>query len=119
MLAGDSETPAGDLAARAASAVQQMAAVEAVLVDVHRESARDVLRHPAGLNDTLADVISTVSVSDTPPTEQAAAVAAETMARVGAEIGKVDRLVATEIAAINRLALEQAVPTTGAEVGTI
>lgn len=119
MLAGDSETPAGDLAARAASAVQQMAAVEAVLVDVHRELARDVLRHPAGLNDTLADVISTVSVSDTPPTEQAAAVAAETMARVGAEIGKVDRLVATEIAAINRLALEQAVPTTGAEVGTI
>jgi len=116
LLAGDSVSGADDLAARAAAAAQQLAAVEAVLVDVHRESPRDVLRHPAGLNDTLVDLISTVSVSDTAPTKQAAAVATVIIARVDAEIGKVDRLVGTEIAAINRLALEQAVAATGADV---
>jgi hypothetical protein len=57
-----------------------------------------------------------VSISDTAPTKQAAAVATEIMARVDAEVGKVDRLVGTEINAITRLALEQAVAVTGADV---
>jgi hypothetical protein len=78
-------------------------------VDVHRESRRDVLRNPAGLNDTLVGVINTVSISDTAPTTQAAAVAKEVMARVDAEIGKIERLITTEIAAVNRSALEQGV----------
>jgi hypothetical protein len=116
LFAGGSQSGADDLAARAATAVQQLATIEAVLVDVHRESPRDVLRHPAGLNDTLVDLISTVSISDTAPTKQAAAVAKEIMARVDGEIGKVDRLVETEIAAINRLALDREVAATGAEV---
>jgi len=109
LFAGGSQSGADHLAAPAAAAVQQLAAIEAVLVDVHRESPRDVLRHAAGLNDTLVDLINTVSISDTAPTKQAAAVAKEIMARVDAEIGKVDRLVETEIAAINRLALDREV----------
>jgi len=109
VLAGGSDGAAGDLTRRATAAAEQLAAVEAVLVDVHRESPRDVLRNPAGLNDALVNLISTVSLSDTAPTTQAVAVAQEVMARVGAEIGKVERLVTTEIAAVNRLALEQEV----------
>ena len=116
LFAGGSQSGADHLAVPAAAAAQQLAAIEAVLVDVHRESPRDVLRHPAGLNDTLVDLISTVSISDTAPTKQAAAVAKEIMARVDAEIGKVDRLVETKIAAINRLALDREVAATGAEV---
>ena len=115
VLAGGSEGAAHDLAARLAAVAEQLSAVEAVLVDVHRESSRDVLRHPAGLNDTLVDVINTVSISDTAPTTQAAAVAKEVMARVDTEIGKVERLVATEIAAVNRLALEQEVAAPSAD----
>ena len=110
VLAGGSDGAAGDLTRRATAAAEQLAAVEAVLVDVHRESPRDVLRNPAGLNDALVNLISTVSLSDTAPTTQAVAVAQEVMARVGAEIGKVERLVTTEIAAVNRLALEQERP---------
>jgi hypothetical protein len=102
-----------ELAERAAAVTQQLSAVEAVLVDVHRESDRDVLRNPAGLNDTLVDLINTVSVADTAPTKQAAAVSKELMARVDAEIGKLERLVATEVAAVNRLAMERAVETSG------
>jgi photosystem II stability/assembly factor-like uncharacterized protein len=108
LLAGGLEGAANDLGARAAAAAEQLTAVEAVLVDVHRESPRDVLRHPAGLNDTLVDLISTVSISDTAPTSQAAAVAKEIMGRAEAEIGKVERLAETEIAEINRLALAAA-----------
>jgi len=115
VLAGGSEGAAHDLAARLAAVAEQLSAVEAVLVDVHRESSRDVLRHPAGLNDTLMDVINIVSISDTAPTTQAAAVAKEVMARVDTEIGKVERLVATEIAAVNRLALEQEVAAPSAD----
>ncbi len=107
VLGADSASAPRDLAARAAAVAEQLSAVEAVLVDVHRESDRDVLRNPAGLNDTIADLISTVSTADAAPTKQAAAVSRETMARVDAEVGKVDRLVATEVAAVTQAALER------------
>jgi hypothetical protein len=86
---------------------EQLSTVEGVLVDVHRESERDVLRNPAGLNDTLQDLIATASMSDTAPTHPAIAVSREIMARVDAELGKLERLLATEVAAVNRLALTQ------------
>ena len=104
-LAGGSEGAERDFAAEVQAVAEKLTAVEAVLVDVHRESDRDVLRNPAGLNDTLLDLINTVSLADTAPTKSAAAVSGEIMARVNAEIGKLERLVATEVAAANRLAL--------------
>jgi len=115
VLSAGSETGTRDLIERATAVVERLSATEAVLVDVHRESDRDVLRNPAGLNDTLTDLINTVSLADTAPTKQAAAVSKEIMARVDAEIGKVERLIATEVTAVNRLALERAVdaPTGG------
>jgi photosystem II stability/assembly factor-like uncharacterized protein len=105
VLVGGAENDTHGLAAKATAAAEQLTAIEAVLVDVHRESARDVLRNPAGLNDTLLALISQVSMSDTAPTQSAAAVSKEIMAEVDAEIGKLDRLAATEIAAVTRLAL--------------
>ncbi|HLW48560.1 MAG TPA: glycosyl hydrolase [bacterium] len=109
VLTAGSEPGTRDLAARAAAAAEQLSSVEAVLVDVHRESDRDVLRNPAGLNDTLVDLINTVSTADAAPTKQAAAVSQEIMGRAGVEIGKFERLIATEVAAVNRLALERVV----------
>ena len=67
-----------------------MTAIESVLVDVNRETPRDILRHPAGLNDTLVDMISTAAMADMAPTSPADAVSRETMARVDAEIAKLD-----------------------------
>jgi hypothetical protein len=109
VLAAGSETGTRDLVAPAAAVVERLSAAETVLVDVHRESDRDVLRNPAGLNDTLMDLINTVSLADAAPTKQAATVSKDVMARVDVEIGKVERLIATEVAAVNRLALELAV----------
>jgi len=107
VLAGGSEDDKHGFAAQAKAVAEKLTALEAILVDIHRESDRDVLRNPAGLDDTLLALISTVSVSDTAPTKQAAAVSKEIMARADAEIGKLERLAATEVAAVNRLALEQ------------
>jgi hypothetical protein len=105
VLAGGSEGDEHGLAAKAKAVAEKLTAVEAVLVDVNRESHRDVLRNPAGLNDTLLALISTVSVSDTAPTKPAVAVSREIMARVDAEIDKLEQLAATEVTAVNRLAL--------------
>jgi hypothetical protein len=80
-----------------------------VLIDVNRESPRDVLRHTAGLNDTLVDLINTVAIADTAPTAQADAVSREIMARVDAEIAKLDAVLATDIADINRTAAERSI----------
>ena len=109
-LAGGPEDGEHDLTAEAEAVAAKLTAVEAVLVDIHRESERDVLRNPARLSDTLLALISTVSLADNAPTKQAAAVSAEIMAQVDAEIGEFERLATTEVAALDRLAL-------GREVG--
>ncbi|HKX08727.1 MAG TPA: glycosyl hydrolase, partial [Stellaceae bacterium] len=82
-------------------------AIERVLVDVERESSRDILRHPAGLDDTLADLINNVAVSDTAPTASAEAVAREVMAKVAVEFAKLEALLHGDIAGINTLAAER------------
>ena len=88
---------------------ERLTAIEGVLVDVNRESPRDMLRHPAGLNDTLVDLINTVAIADMAPTAPADAVSRETMARVDAEIAKLDALLAGDIADINRTAAERSI----------
>jgi len=105
VLARGSADGKDGVAAQAKAVVEKLTEVETVLVDIHRESERDVLRNPAGLNDTLQDLIATVYISDSAPTKPAIAVSREIMARVEAEIGKLERLTATEVAAVNRLAL--------------
>ena len=112
-LTGGSASAASDLGARVRAVTDQLSAVEGVLVDVHRETDRDTLRHPAGLNDTLVDCLNTVSLADAAPTKQAAAVSKAIMARVDVEIDKAERLIENEVAAVSRLALAQAVEASG------
>ena len=102
--AGAAHAALRDKAKRAAAG---LLALEGVLVDVDRESSRDVLRHPAGLDDTLMDLINNVAVSDTAPTASAEAVSREIMAKVAVESAKVEALVRGDIAAINAAAAER------------
>ncbi len=78
-----------------------LSAIEGVLVDVNRQSVRDVLRNPAGLNDTLADMINMVIIADAAPTTQTEAVSKETMSRVDGELAKLESLIVNELAALN------------------
>ncbi len=103
---GDHHT---DLAGKAKSVESALTAIESVLVDVNRESPRDVLRHLAGLNDTLVDMINTVALADMAPTAPADAVSRETMSRVDAEIARLDTLMAGDIVDINVTAAQLAI----------
>jgi len=94
------------LSEKVTSAVARLLAIEGVLVDVKRESPRDVLRHAAGLDDTLVDCINNAAVSDREPTVQADAVARETMAKVADALAKMDALLAHDITEINAAAAE-------------
>ena len=104
--AGDGIT---DLADKARTAAAGLSAIERVLVDVDRESPRDALRHPAGLNDTLVDLINTVAIADMAPTAQAEAVSHEIMAQVDAQLAKLDSVVSSDIVDINRLAAARSI----------
>ena len=102
-LAGVAEAAgAGALADKARAAIAALGAVEGALVDVYRQSPRDGLRNPAGLNDTLVDLINTVLISDREPTAQAAAVSRELMDNVAKELAKMAGILAGEVAEVNR-----------------
>jgi hypothetical protein len=98
-----------DLTEKARSAATALSAIERVLVDVDRESPRDTLRHPAGLNDTLVDLINTVAIADMAPTAQATAVSREIMDQIDAQIGNLDAIVSGDIADINRFATDRSI----------
>ncbi|MBI3708622.1 MAG: glycosyl hydrolase, partial [Proteobacteria bacterium] len=86
---------------RGVALVERLEAIEGVLVDIKRESPKDVLRNPAGLNDTLVDLINVVVIADAEPTLQARQVSDEIMSKVDAEIGKLDDTVIGEVATLN------------------
>jgi len=87
---------------RAATAiVDKLSVIESVMVDPQRKSVRDVLRNPAGLNDTLMDMVAMATTADRPPTSQTIAVSREVMAKVDSEVAKFEQLVADDIAKLN------------------
>ena len=86
---------------RAEAIVRKLSAIESVMVDPHRKSVRDVLRNPAGLNDTLIDMVAMATTADRPPTTQTKAVSREVMAKVDSEVAKFEALVKGDIAQLN------------------
>ena len=98
---GGQAAPPATLAQRAQALVEALSAVEAVLVDAKRESPRDILRHRAGLNDGLADMISVVAIADEAPTRQSIELSDEMMAAVDVELDRLRKLEAGEVAHLN------------------
>ncbi|MFI5002675.1 MAG: WD40/YVTN/BNR-like repeat-containing protein, partial [Reyranellales bacterium] len=88
---------------RAVAIGEKLSAIESIMVDPKRKSARDVLRHPAGLNDTILDMIAMTTIADAAPTTQTRAVSTETMAKVDTQIAKLDALVKGDIAQFNKV----------------
>jgi photosystem II stability/assembly factor-like uncharacterized protein len=89
------------LKTRATAIAQKLMAIETVMVDPQRKSVRDVLRNPAGLNDTLFDMVAMATTADRPPTSQTTEVSREVMAKVDSEIAKFEALVKGDIAQFN------------------
>jgi len=87
---------------RANGLLQKLGTIERVMVDPQRKSVRDVLRNPAGLNDTLFDMIAMTTTADMAPTEQTKAVSREVMAKVDSEVAKFEALVEGDIAQLDK-----------------
>jgi hypothetical protein len=98
---GDLAARTGRTRSRAKALVEKLSAIESVLVDPKRMSARDVLRHPAGLNDTLLDLVAMATTADAAPTTQTRLVSQEIMGKVDEQIAKLDALVSRDIAPLN------------------
>ncbi len=92
------------LADKARAGVAALSAIEGVLVDVKRQSARDGLRNPAGLADTLGNLAAAIAIADCAPTSSMKAVAKGTMGKVSGEIDKLEAFIAGELADINAAA---------------
>jgi len=80
---------------------EALSAIERVMVDPQRKSVRDVLRNPAGLNDTLFDMIAMTTTADAAPTSQTKAVSREVMDKVDSEVAKFEALVKGDITQLN------------------
>ena len=92
---------AGARAAARSALGEKLSAIERVMVDPQRKSVRDVLRNPAGLNDTLFDMIAMTTTADAAPTSQTKAVSREVMDKVDSEVARFEALVDGEIAELN------------------
>ena len=89
---------------------QRLVEIENILVDANRESPRDVLRHPAGLDDTLGELISAVSMADIAPPIQTVKVSEEIINKVNTELSEVNKLIVGSISILNKRADEARVP---------
>jgi hypothetical protein len=87
---------------RANALVGKLDAIEKVMVDPQRKSVRDVLRNPAGLNDTLMDMVAMTTTADAAPTEQTREVSREVMDKVDSEVEKFEALVTGDIAQLDK-----------------
>jgi len=101
-LAERSEKSERALRSRAKAIVGKLDEIEKVMVDPQRKSVRDVLRNPAGLNDTLFDMIAMTTTADMAPTEQTRDVSREVMAKVDSEVAKFEKLVAGDVAQLDK-----------------
>ena len=84
--------------------------VEEALYQTKSRSSQDPLNFPIRLNNKLAALASTVASADAAPTEPSYAVHRDLSARIDAELAKLDRVMAEDLPAFNRLVREKEVP---------
>lgn len=100
---------AGDVAIKTAgqSLIDTLTEVEGEIYQHRLRSGQDPLNFPIRLNNKLAALQGTVESGDYRPTDQALVVFKELSARLDKELARLDALVQTDLAALNRL-LERA-----------
>jgi hypothetical protein len=91
------------LRSRATAIGNKLSAIESIMVDPQRKSVRDVLRNPAGLNDTLFDMIAMATTADRPPTSQTVAVSREVMAKVDEQVARFEAIVEKDVKPFNAM----------------
>lgn len=90
-----------ELAQRGVDLADALQNIEAVLVNFKRETPRDVLRHPAGLDDGLEELFYYIAMADTAPTAQALAVFDDLSGRLDRQLADLDGLFTNDLPALN------------------
>jgi hypothetical protein len=107
----------GDVAGKL---VSDLELIEGALVDVKRETPRDVLRHPAGLDDTLIKLLDVVKISDSKPPAQAHEVSDDIFGKVDLLMEQLDSLVEGKITKFNGAIAKASPPAvTGSSIGAL
>jgi hypothetical protein len=89
---------------------KKLTAVEEALYQTKNRASQDPLNYPIRLNNKLAALGGTVASADAAPTAQAYAVHDELAARIDAELARLERILADDVPAFNRLVREKEVP---------
>ena len=100
--------------------ISELELLEGQLVDTKRETPRDVLRHPAGLDDTLQDLLWVVKIADARPPAQSHEVADDVFGKVDTILDKLDELVEDKIAKFNSVIAQASPPAvSGSSIGAL
>ena len=100
-----------DAAVEVGNALREaLAAVESVLILPGEHTDTFGLHNRVRLNAALASVVSIVDSADARPTAQARALAAEYMARIDDELGRLETLLDRDLGAFNELVSEAGLP---------
>jgi len=100
--------------------ISDLALLEGQLVDTKRETPRDVLRHPAGLDDTLQDLLWVVKIADARPPAQSHEVADDVFKKVDTILDKLDELVEDKISKFNSVIAQASPPAvSGSSIGAL
>lgn len=88
----------------------KMTSVEEALYQTKNQSSQDPLNYPIRLNNKLAALGGVVSGADSAPTEQSYAVYEDLVAKINAQLQKLDAVMKTDLPAFNVLVREQNIP---------
>ncbi len=98
--------------------VEKLSILEHQFVNAKRETPRDVLRHPAGFDDTLENLSWVVTIADSAPPAQTQEVANDVFAKIDALLAKLDTLVTGEISDFNGVIAKASPPAvSGSSIG--
>jgi photosystem II stability/assembly factor-like uncharacterized protein len=89
---------------------KKLTAVEEALYQTKNRASQDPLNYPIRLNNKLAALAGTVGSADAAPTAQSYAVYDELAAKIDAELKALDRILADDVPAFNRLVREREIP---------
>ena len=90
--------------------VEQLDKIEGQLIDTKRETPRDVLRHAAGFDDTLIDLLWVIKIADTKPPSQTKEVTEDVFYKVDTILTALDKLISTDISDFNVLIAKASPP---------
>ena len=105
------DQPGGKAIADAAKALNlKLTAVEEELYQTKNQSNQDPLNYPIRLNNKLAALTGVVGGSDFAPTDQAYAVYEDLVAKINAQLRKLEDTIRNDLPAFNKMVRDQDIP---------